>query len=220
MDKLDRLGWAAGLAFTVYGLRIGIRVNIAEALHEIMDALPPGWQPAPSPVVDQLYSVIVGKAGSSPTIRRYHLLFNGPTRLVRSPSLTDVFEHLEADIRLFVAEEAHERLFVHAGVVGWGGQAIVLPGGSGTGKSTLVAALVQAGATYYSDEYAVFDSHGYVHPYPRPLNLRGEAQGRSRRVPVEELGGARGQRPLPVGLVIVTEHQANAHWRPRPLSPG
>jgi hypothetical protein len=31
-----------------------------------------------------------------------------------------------------------------------------------------VAELVRAGATYYSDEFAVLDSRGRVHPFPRP----------------------------------------------------
>ena len=43
-------------------------------------------------------------------------------------------------------------------IVTWGrGRAIVIPGRTFSGKSTLVAELVRAGATYYSDEYAVED---------------------------------------------------------------
>src|SRR5262249_7648261 len=45
-----------------------------------------------------------------------------------------------------------------------------------TGKSTLVAELVQRGAVYYSDEFAVLDDLGMVHPYRRPLVLRGETR--------------------------------------------
>jgi hypothetical protein len=42
---------------------------------------------------------------------------------------------------------------------------MVLPGKSFAGKTTLVAALVRAGAEYWSDEYAVLDANGDVHPY-------------------------------------------------------
>jgi len=83
-----------------------------------------------------------------------------------------VFEAFETDLQLYVAEMAPRRLFVHAGVVGWRGQAIIIPGRTFTGKTTLVAALVKAGATYYSDEYAVLDVRGRVHPYARPLGIR------------------------------------------------
>ncbi|MGH7408750.1 MAG: hypothetical protein ACREKF_12185, partial [Candidatus Methylomirabilales bacterium] len=88
------------------------------------------------------------------------------------------------------------------------------------GKTTLVAALVRAGATYYSDEYAVFDARGRVHPYPKPLSIRGENGGQPRKCPAEALGGLPGVKPLPVGLVAGTAYQPGARWRPRLLSPG
>jgi hypothetical protein len=37
MQKIDRLGWAAGLSFTAYGVRIGIRVTKAAVLQQIGD---------------------------------------------------------------------------------------------------------------------------------------------------------------------------------------
>ncbi|WP_157871812.1 hypothetical protein [Gloeothece verrucosa] len=105
-----------------------------------------------------------------------------------------------------------DKLFVHAGVVGWRGRAIVIPGRSFSGKTTLAAALVKAGAIYYSDEYAVIDRDGLVHPYPRPLCIRegvGE-QIKRRKCSVEELGGQAGTDPIPVGLVVHTKYQLNA----------
>jgi hypothetical protein len=83
-----------------------------------------------------------------------------------------------------------------------------------------VAALVRAGATYYSDEYAVFDPRGRVHPYPKPLSLRDAAGERQRKCRVEELGGRAGTQPLPVGLIVATPYQPGAPWHPRNLSPG
>ena len=67
-------------------------------------------------------------------------------------NLDEVIRALQTDLQLFVATEALSRLFVHAGVVGWRGRAILVPGTSFSGKTTLVAAMVQAGASYYSDE--------------------------------------------------------------------
>jgi hypothetical protein len=121
-------------------------------------------------------------------------------------------------LQLVVAEQARGRVFVHAGVVGWRGRAIVIPGRSLSGKSTLVQALVRAGLTYYSDEYAVFDTRGRVHPYARPLSIREGPDQQPTRYPVEALGGDPGRRPLPVGLVVVTEYHPEARWRPRWLS--
>jgi hypothetical protein len=89
-----------------------------------------------------------------------------------------------------------------------------------SGKTTLVAELVRAGATYYSDEYAVLDAQGQVHPYPAPLSIRQAEGNRPRKCSVEALGGRRGEGPLSVGLVVVSEYQRGAVWQGRPLSAG
>jgi hypothetical protein len=131
-----------------------------------------------------------------------------------------VLDIFETDLRLYVAESARRRVFVHAGVVGWRGRAILIPGRSFSGKTTLVAELVRAGAIYYSDEYAVLDSKGYVHPFSQPLSLREPGSARQTRCTVEALGGRRGVKPLPVGVIIVSQYKAGARWRPRHLSGG
>ena len=141
MAKLDRLGWADGICFTSYGLRIGIRVNEPEVLARLPDHLPPGWKPARSPIVDRLYSLRAATTGRSTAIRNFSLLYAGPARLARTKELAELFEPLESDLQMYVAEWARRRVFVHAGVVGWGGQAIVIPGRSFSGKTTLVTPL-------------------------------------------------------------------------------
>src|SRR5439155_21927898 len=170
MQKIDRLGWADGICFTSYGLRIGIRVNDPAVLAQLPDHLPPGWKPAQSPIVDRLYSLRVGGAGHSATIRRFNMLYVGAGRLARTAEIDELFEPLENDLQMIVAEWARRRVFVHAGVVGWKGHAILIPGRSFSGKTTLTTALVRAGATYDSDEYAVLDDQGRVHPFPRSLS--------------------------------------------------
>lgn len=89
-----------------------------------------------------------------------------------------------------------------------------------TGKSTLVAALIRAGATYYSDEYAILDVWGRVHPYPKELSIRNAGGSTATRASPEQLGGVTGTDPLPVGLVAVTKWDPTAHWSSRSLSPG
>ena len=121
----------------------------------------------------------------------------------------DVVAALELD----VAEHAVGRVFVHAGVVAQGERALLLPGASFAGKSTLTAALLDAGLTYLSDEYAVLDAAGRVHPYPRPLTLR-TPTGRTRR----DVAAAAG--PLQVAAVAVLSHATDASWSVRSLPPG
>ncbi len=220
MKKVDELGWTVGFSLESYGVRVGIRSNDPAALDRVCRHLPSEWQSASSAVVDRVYSILVGGKAPRAKARRLNLLYGDDVRLARSPDLDNIFETFESDLRLFVAELARHRVFVHAGVVGWKGQAIVIPGRSYSGKSTLVAELVRAGATYYSDEYAVLDSRGRVHPFSKPLELREEGEVRQTKITVAELGGHSGTKPLPVGLVLMTQYKNGARWRPRKLTAG
>lgn len=217
---LDRVPWAGVLSFRAYGLRIAIRVSDRRLLDLLPDRLPFGWIPTPFQEVGQLYSLIAAGEAPGGKIRRFNLLYGNGTRHLRSESIEETLDRLEADLQLYVAERARNRVFLHAGVVGWQGRAIVIPGRSYTGKSTLVAELVRAGATYYSDEYAVLDRSGRVHPFARPLSIREEGSSVGRKQTVETLGGRAGREPLPVGLVLVSRYRPGARWRPRRLTPG
>src|SRR5947207_3389834 len=166
MEKLDRLGWADGISFRSYGLRIGIRTNNAEVLEQVEKRLPFGWKPARSPIVDNLYSIVAPGDRSRPNVRRFKLLYKGIERLARTMNLDELLFDLEIDLHSYVATATKRRMFLHAGVVGWDGRAIVFPGKNFSGKTNLVTAFLRAGATYYSDEFAVLDSRGRVHPYP------------------------------------------------------
>jgi hypothetical protein len=220
MEKLDRLGWAAGVSLTSYGVRVGIRVNDPQVLTRLSDYLPPGSTTAQSPVSERLYSLIIAGNSRQSNIRRLNLLYRNSERVVRTTDLDQVLETLRSDFQLFVAGTAKSRTFVHAGVVGWKGRALVIPGRSFSGKSTLVAEMIRAGATYYSDEYAVLDGRGRVHPYSRPLSVRENGSEKQTEVPVEAFGAKNGVGSLPIGLVLVTRYQPGAMWRPRRLSPG
>jgi hypothetical protein len=220
MQKVDRLGWAAGFALKSYGVRIGIRSNERSALERVCEHLPRQWERASLPIVDRIYSILVGGAGSRANLKRFNLLYGDHVRLERSVDLDSVFDKLESDLRIFVAEFAKHRVFVHAGVVGWNGKAIVIPGRSYTGKSTLVAELVRAGATYYSDEYAVFDARGRVHPFSKPIELRKQGERKQSKIEATDLGGYSGTKPLPVGMVLMTQFKDGARWRPRKLTAG
>jgi hypothetical protein len=118
----------------------------------------------------------------------------------------------QSALELTVAQHAPDRFFVHAAVVAVDGRAIVLPGSTMSGKSTLTLALVAAGATYLSDEFAVFDGSGRVHPYARPIAMR---HGPSRYVPVEAAPPA----PVSVALVAHLRFDEQAGWAVGALSP-
>src|ERR1044072_9440344 len=221
MDKIDRLVWAEAVSILSYGVRIGIRANKPGILEQVMPFCPPGWKPSSSPIVDRMYSIIAGANAPKRNIRLFSIVYANADRIARTPELAQAIDAFESDLQLYVAEIAPRRVFVHAGVVGWRGQAIVIPGRSFSGKSTLTAELVKAGMTYYSDEYAVLDAQGRVHHYARPLSIRenGDLE-KPKKYNVETLGGRPGSKPLPVGLVLVSKYKPGAKWRPRQLSAG
>ncbi len=208
------------MTFVAYGVRVGVRVDDPGALSGVTDRLPPGWRFSASSTVTRLYSLVAGSVGGSDRVRRFHMLYSGAELIARALDAENVLERLESDLQLYVAEHAPRRVFVHAGVVGWKGRAVVMPGRSLSGKTTLVAELVRAGAEYYSDEYAVIDREGHVHPYARPLAVREGGGLRQTRKTVEEFGGRVGTVPLPVGLVVVSRYEPGAGWRPRRLTTG
>jgi hypothetical protein len=220
MAKIDRLGWADGLSFNAYGVRVGVRVNDSAILTDLIARLPPGSRPASFAVVDHLYSIIGSRATSGSKVRRLSLGYWNLLRFARAREFDGMLDAFESHVQLTVAEYAPRRVFVHAGVVGWKDRAILIPGLSYSGKTTLVDQLIRAGATYYSDEYAVLDERGRVHPYPRALGIRLPNSDESKKVRAEEIGGRIGSKPLRVGLVLATNYKNGARWRPRQVTRG
>jgi hypothetical protein len=193
---------------TTYGLRVGINVSDPNALDHLLSRLPPRWRRAKGGNVDRLYRITRESGG--------HVVWADAVDVARVPSLEEALDAFEIDVRHFVAECAPRRVFVHAGTVGIGGRAVIVPGRSGTGKSTLVAALLSRGAVYYSDEYAVFDEHGLVHAYPKPLALADNG------TKVEHpLATRPGRRPLHLGAILTAPFGGSAiSWNPTNESRG
>jgi hypothetical protein len=108
---------------------------------------------------------------------------------------------------------------LHAGAVVWRQHALLLPGVTHAGKSSLVAELLRRGATYYSDEFALIDPQGLVHPYPRPLLLR---NGSPQQSPVlaREFNVSVGDAPAQVGWIFVLEYVPGSNWNVSPLPHG
>lgn len=212
LSDLTGLNWAGNIVFSGYGARILVRFADAALGAEL--ALRPaiGTRLAAPGRADRVLSVF--HRGD-----RYWIYADEEMKC--QPILrSDLLEAFDTHLRAAFAEFARRKLFVHGGAVGWQGRALVLPGASRAGKSTLVAELVRAGATYLSDEYAVLDGSGRVHPFAKPLSLRDPASRRQQQVRVAQLGGTTAGKPLPIGLVVMTHFRAGALWQPVELSPG
>jgi hypothetical protein len=195
------------LGFEAHGVRVAVSASDAELLERIVTLLPPEAKPC-APRSTELHFALTSEEGIG-----YRIV--GPHKVEQtSPDRDLAVAALEVHLGWHFAFHSEERIFVRAGVVAHRNRAIVIPGPSFSGKTTLVAALVRAGALYYSDEFALLDERGLVHPYARPLSLLsvdGTKGDRSFETPSE---------PKEIGVIAVTTYRPGAEWSPQRRSAG
>jgi hypothetical protein len=193
----------------------GCSIRIENACPEIHDALeryilPPlprnGFRPSPEAVILKIARVD----------GRYHLTVNE----MEAGSETDRAELLMAVLKA-IDETVIYRLqtlkAVHAGAVVFENRAILIPGSTHAGKSSMVAELLRRGAKLLSDEYALIDKEGMAHSYPRPLLLRDSRLQQSPVLPAE-LGAEFAREPVPVGWIMALEYGPESKWGVRKVS--
>jgi len=200
------------MTFEAFGVSLELTLGDESLGPAVQAILPPGWAPSDA-------AQPAGRFGLRQTdADQYEVTVDGEPWL-KHQALDVALDLLDAQMRMMIAANARNWTFVHAGVVAIGDAALMIPGQSFFGKTSLVVALVQAGATYLSDEYAVLDADGRVHPYARRLSVRGDDQS-VREHDVEELGGVAGEVSLGLGAVLITRYRAHAEWRPVRVSRG
>jgi hypothetical protein len=222
IEKVKSFESKLSIAFSCHGARIGIQANTNQLLDEIIKILPPGWRSLSGTWVDDLYSIVVStlQTRKHDKTNTSYELYLGSICLIRTRDLNAMIRQLNVSLHLSVAARARRRLFIHSGVVGWKNNAILIPGQSMTGKTSLVRALVENGGTFLSDEYASVDRNGFVYPYPKPMHIR-MADNETVEVEADKFFNKKyAIRRLPVKLILFTEYSENAHWRPKKISPG
>lgn len=154
--------WAAGIGVEVFGLKIGFRVRDPLLLDSVLARIPAGWTPLEAAGIDRLYSVVTPTLHGS-NVGPLCVLYRDHTMLTRTERLGDLLEDFESDLDFYIAANSQAPLFVHAGAVKWKQHTILVPGSSGSGKTSLVAEFLRAGASFYSDDVAIIDRSGYLH---------------------------------------------------------
>jgi hypothetical protein len=206
VDNQDRI------TFEAFGVPIVLEVGSPQLLPRVSAILPPGRRSCSSAPEDHKFRLSTSDGVS------YRIELPGQS-LAGSSDLDVALGVLDAQLRAFIAMRAPEHIFVHAGVAALHDRAMVIPGPAFSGKTTLVAQLVRAGALYYSDDLAALDRNGLVHPYPKLLSIRTNGFSQIDHE-VTTLGGSVGTRAIPVGLIIVSQYRPGARWEPRQLSAG
>ena len=209
----------ADFQLTAFGTILHFR-GIPEILLE--KCLLPGWK-LDRPDRD-LHASIEFDSGTdgSGSLR---LVANGETASNTGVTWETLPAALDQSLHLAVAEFSPLAVFLHAAVAVWSGAAILIPGRSHAGKSTLAKSLVDAGAVYYSDEFAPVLPNGLVIPYPKPLSLRSTGStphGAGKLIAKIEplsLGWQFNLPPVPVRIIAaVAYHPHNPNARPKTIS--
>jgi hypothetical protein len=85
----------------------------------------------------------------------------------------EVLPHIATLVFIRCCEALKAHLLFHAAVVERNGAAVMFPGEAGSGKTTLVAALLTHGCRFYSDELAVLDlGNRHVSPLALPMSIK------------------------------------------------
>ncbi|MHB1414175.1 MAG: hypothetical protein ACYC1C_02890 [Chloroflexota bacterium] len=102
----------------------------------------------------------------------YEILARGSETYIHA-TLPEAIAQLEHTIDSAAARGLARHLLIHAGAVAAGERAILFPGASGQGKSTLVAALCLAGFAYMSDELSVINMESLLLlPFLKAIGLK------------------------------------------------
>lgn len=199
------------LVFESFGVSVNVCASSPEVLEKIERLMPPNRIPRDERLTAHRLGIVTEDDGT-------YSVYNSGTRVSEGAGLELALVVIEGQVRSYISVNAPEFVFVHVGAVAHEGRGILIPGQSFSGKTTLTAALVRAGAEYYSDEFGVLDREGRLHPYMKPLSLRPD--GVQIEHPVEKIGGVAGEEPVPVSLVLSTFYKPGADWAPERLDSG
>ena len=211
-----RFEGAGPLRFWVGAFGVRVEVVAAQPAGAALVSLLSGLALGPGPVAAVL-SLASGPQGWS-------LREGARQPLAESPDWQAPAEAMLVRLNVLLLAAA-PLLAVHAGVVRLpGGDVLAMPAESGTGKSTMTAALVRAGAAYVSDEALVLGEGLVVSAYPRPLLLSPE-RARSLALGEPVLRAAEVAYPpaalgesVPAGEPLRLRHVVRLVRRPGPVS--
>ncbi|MCW5960426.1 MAG: hypothetical protein KIS76_09705 [Pyrinomonadaceae bacterium] len=126
----------------------------------------------------------------------------------------EVFSHLtDKLISVFAFVLAPQKYFFHAGAVSICGTGVIIVGPSFSGKTSLVKSLLKSGAVYYSDDVAVVDRNGFLHPFNNSLSIRDNSSKRSIVSP-SVFGAQHGKVSVPLGLILHAPYSPGSTWTP------
>lgn len=170
--------------------------------------------------------------------RRRYSVFSEPANQLPFSLLREdgAAAEIALQIRKWVVARTSTHYILHSGAVSRAGRAILLPGPTRSGKSTLAAALVRRGFGLHSDEAAVIDpARGLLLTVPVALAARRDvvrhlglsmpqvdpaAQGETMPIHASDLGGRLAEDGARIILVVAPRFQWGSGMRLVRMEPG
>jgi len=223
------------------GQRVNVRTTSAEfagRLAGLLRSFP--VYPDNGSAPDVTMSLVVAPPSKASTIRPFHFMYRDRYQVGRTPHQWQLFRYLECQLDHMLADQITNHLLLHSGSVAKDGAGIILPGESGSGKSSLTLALLQSGYKYFSDEIAVVNAEsGELHSFPKPVSIKNtsvfphlaerenlwfgpesDVQDSVWYVHPENLGAHVADEPAPIRYVIFPSRCSQGDAQLLPLTPG
>lgn len=212
MSTSSRGGQVTAIGFESFGVRIRVSCDSPHVSARLAEVLPPTYTQIPSDAEAEEFALIADGPGT-------YTFTRGGSPVSKDLDLEFGMTMLQIQVRLFIGLKAPGLIFVHAGAVAIGGRCVIFPGRSFSGKTSLVAAFLKAGATYLSDEFGVLDATGMVHPFPTHLSVR-HGEDERRDVDASVFGAVTATSSLPLAAIVIADYRPGASWSPELMTPG
>lgn len=197
-------------SITGWGVSARIEASDEEILARVLQSLPKGFEASAGAGAGPCY-LARAHGPLLELLKDDRRRFKGKSRRAFRSAVAEAFETL-------ASVESTTFAFLHAGGVEIDGRAILFPGRSHAGKSTLTAAFLRRGAAFLSDDMLPVDSRLHAHPFPRPLGIRAADGGSPRRTSVRTLGARSADRAVPIALIWCGQYEPHVRrpsFRPR-----
>ena len=160
-------------SFSIGAVNISLRSDCHSIVDEYLSLYAPYRRGRPEPPEVGAIEVEIKARHRHPWLRGPFTLRSKHASDFQVRSRHEVLPHLEWYINWQIIRSRRDYLQLHASSLEIDGQAIILPGDPGSGKSTLTASLLSTGWSYLCDEFALIDPETCrVHPYPRALSIK------------------------------------------------
>lgn len=171
--NLDALPWTASTCYDFLGRYVLMRSTSAEFMRQVHQLLR-SFSVCQTPVEPELtFSFVIASPLSEVHNQFGHAVYRNRDLINFAKDPWYLFRLMEWQLDIFLSESVQNHLLLHAGAVSRAGAGIILPGLSGSGKSSLTLALLLQDCAYLSDELAVIDPvTAKLRAFPKPFSLK------------------------------------------------